>query len=48
MAAKRLAEVPVQEVADPMLASLLLAKQRELRLQLEMLGQPWLRAASSR
>jgi uncharacterized protein (TIGR02421 family) len=38
VAAKRLAEVPVQDVSDPMLASLLLAKQRELRLQLEMLA----------
>ena len=38
VAAKRLAEVRVQDVADPILASLLLAKQRELRLQLEMLS----------
>lgn len=37
VAAKRLVAVPVQDVSDPMLASLLLAKQRELRLQLEML-----------
>ena len=38
LAAKRLADVPVDDVSDPTLASLLLAKQRELRLQLEMLG----------
>ena len=37
LAAKRLAAVPVDQVADPTLASLLLAKHRELRLQLEML-----------
>jgi uncharacterized protein (TIGR02421 family) len=37
LAAKRLAEVRVDGVADPTLASLLLAKQRELALQLEML-----------
>jgi uncharacterized protein (TIGR02421 family) len=38
VAAKRLAEVPVRDVSDATLASLLLAKQRELRLQLEMLA----------
>ena len=38
LAARRLAEVPVDEVSDPTLASLLLAKHRELGLQLEMLG----------
>ena len=38
VALKRLAQVPVHEVSDPMLANLLMAKQRELRLQLEMLG----------
>ena len=37
VAAQRLAEVRVHDVQDPMLASLLLAKQREIRLQLEML-----------
>jgi hypothetical protein len=37
LAAKRLAQVPVDRVADPTLASLLLAKQRELAVQLEML-----------
>ncbi|HEX2382095.1 MAG TPA: tyrosine/phenylalanine carboxypeptidase domain-containing protein [Acidimicrobiales bacterium] len=37
LAAKRLAAVPVDQVTDPILASLLLAKHRELRLQLEML-----------
>ena len=43
MAAKRLDEVPVDDVADPMLASLLQAKQRELRLQVEMLAVSRLR-----
>ena len=38
VALKRLAQVPVQDVSDPMLANLLQAKQRELRLQLEMLA----------
>jgi uncharacterized protein (TIGR02421 family) len=38
LAAKRLAAVPVDSVADATLASLLLAKQRELQLQIEMLG----------
>ena len=38
VAATRLAQVAVQDVSDPMLATLLLAKQRELRLQLEMLA----------
>ena len=37
VAVKRLDEIRVQEVSDPTLASLLLAKHRELRLQLEML-----------
>jgi uncharacterized protein (TIGR02421 family) len=37
VAAKRLDGVRVAEVSDPTVASLLLAKQRELRLQLEML-----------
>jgi uncharacterized protein (TIGR02421 family) len=36
--AERLAAVPVDEVEDPTVASLLLAKTRELRLQLEMLA----------
>jgi len=35
---KRLADVPTDSVEDPILASLLLAKQRELQLQLEMLS----------
>jgi uncharacterized protein (TIGR02421 family) len=38
LAAKRLAEVAVDAVTDPTLASLLLAKQRELALQLDMLA----------
>jgi uncharacterized protein (TIGR02421 family) len=38
VATRRLNEVRVGDVADPTLASLLLAKQRELRLELEMLG----------
>jgi uncharacterized protein (TIGR02421 family) len=38
LAAKRVAGVAVDQVADPTLASLLLAKQRELQLQLEMLA----------
>jgi uncharacterized protein (TIGR02421 family) len=38
LAARRLAAVPVDDVSDPTLASLLLAKHRELGLQLEMLG----------
>ena len=37
LAAKRLDEIRVGDVSDPTLASLLLAKHRELRLQLEML-----------
>ncbi|MET0523621.1 MAG: tyrosine/phenylalanine carboxypeptidase domain-containing protein [Acidimicrobiales bacterium] len=37
VAIERLAQVQVHEVSDPMLANLLSAKQRELRLQLEML-----------
>jgi uncharacterized protein (TIGR02421 family) len=36
--AERLAAVPVDEVEDPTVASLLLARARELRLQLEMLA----------
>jgi uncharacterized protein (TIGR02421 family) len=35
---KRLDEIRVEDVSDPTLASLLHAKHRELRLQLEMLG----------
>lgn len=38
LAAKRLGEVRVDGVTDPTLASLLIAKQREMQLQLEMLG----------
>jgi uncharacterized protein (TIGR02421 family) len=38
LAAKRLNDITVEAVADPALASLLLAKHRELRLQLEMLA----------
>ena len=38
LAAKRLAGLRVESVEDPTLASLLLAKQREVQLQLEMLG----------
>ena len=37
LAAKRLAEVAVDAVTDPTIASLLLAKKRELQLQLDML-----------
>ena len=37
VAAKRLDEIRVEQVSDPTLASLLAAKHRELRLQLEML-----------
>lgn len=37
LAARRLAEIPVDVVADPSLASMAQAKRRELRLQLEML-----------
>ena len=47
MVAKRLDGVAVDAVADPTLASLLLAKQRELRLQLEMLVLPGLATTSS-
>lgn len=36
--ADRLAEVPVEEVEDPTLSTLLLAKQRELQLMTEMLA----------
>jgi uncharacterized protein (TIGR02421 family) len=38
VAATRLADVAIDSVQDPALASLLLAKQRELQLQLDMLG----------
>jgi uncharacterized protein (TIGR02421 family) len=38
VAVRRLDQIPVDEVSDPTLASLLLAKLRELRLQLEMLS----------
>jgi uncharacterized protein (TIGR02421 family) len=38
LAAKRVAEVRTDEVGDPTVASLLLAKQRELQLQLDMLS----------
>lgn len=37
LAAKRLSEVAIDSVTDPTLASLLLAKQRELQVQLDML-----------
>ena len=49
LVADRLAEVPVQEVEDPTLSALLLAKQRELQLMTEMLscrGTPEFRALS--
>lgn len=38
VAARRLDEIRVEDVVDPTLESLLLAKHREVRLQLEMLG----------